>query len=433
MSMNGMMPRDVRKAWFAGLIVLAIAAMITYLAFTANQGRPLFSQPAQLKAVFNNVGQLAPEDEVRENSRRIGKVTDIELLPDHRVMVTMDLEGDPEVYGNAEASLRDQSVLGKKYVELDFGDPSQGPLPDRVINSVRPHEQAQDISQLFDVFDPQTRKSLSRSVRELGTGTAGHGRDLNDFLGAAPNLLADVQRISQAAASPEANLMELLRSTDRLASRFQGRAHELTALVENVNGTLEAINVDGAEPLGNTINHLPDTLGKARGAMDSLRGPLADTRAAMTDLQDGARALGAATPDVRGVLREGMEPVHKIPGVAEKANPAVDDLSHTFVDLRPFVPRVSEAVNTAVKPLSVIAPYAEDIAITGHDFSTLLGGFGKGDFRHALRVSLALPGGTLANGLTPVPSLPYSKPGESRAVKAPGGNVLSFLDQGEGR
>lgn len=432
MSMNEM-PREIRKSWFAGLVVLAVAGLITYVAFTANQGRLPLTEPTQLKAVFNNVGQLSPEDAVRKNGHRVGKVGEIELLPDHKIQVTMDLDGDPQVYRDAKATLKDESVLGRKYVEVDFGDPAKGPLASRVIKADKPHQQAQDISELFDVFDPQTRKSLTRSVRELGTGTAGHGKDLNSFLGAAPNLLSDVEEISAAAASPEANIGELIHTTERIASRFEGRTHELSELEENLGSTLDAINVDGARPLANTINDLPASLSSVRGATDSLHEPLADTRAAMDDLKGGAEALGAATPDVRGVLREGVEPVGKIPGVADKAEPAVEDLNHTLGDLRPFVPRVSEAVNTAITPLSVIAPYSEDIAITGHDFSTLLEGFGQGDFRHALRVSLALPGGTVASGLAPVPSLPYSKPGESRTVKTPAGTVLGFLDQGKGK
>lgn len=432
MAMN-QMPREVRKSWFAGLIVFALVVVIAYLAFTANQGRPPLSQPAQLTAIFDNVGQLAPGDQVRRNSHRIGQVSTIELQPDRRVRVTMTLDGDPKVYRDATASLWDESVLGKKFIEVDFGHPSAGPLVNGTITAPEPHQQAQDISKLFDVFDPRTRHSLSSSIQELGNGMVGHGADLNDFVGAAPNLLSDVQKVSKAASSPESNVNELLRTTDRLASRFTGREHELTSLQDNLNGTLEAINVDGAQPLGQTINALPSSLHDVRGALDSLNRPLADTRIAMTDLKAGASALGQATPDVRGVLREAIAPANKIPGVAEKAEPAVTDLRHTFADLRPFVPRTSEAFNTALTPLSVIAPYRGDIATTAHDFSTLLGGFGSGDYRHALRVSLAFPGGTVANGLAPVPSLPYGAPGQAARVKSSAGTALGFLDNGKGR
>lgn len=47
----------------------------------------------------------------------------------------------------------------------------------------------------------------------------------------------------------------------------------------------------------------------------------------MTQLQTGSRSLGDATPDLRGVLVEAPQPLDKLPGVSDSAEPALGSLT----------------------------------------------------------------------------------------------------------
>ncbi|MGH3433935.1 MAG: MlaD family protein, partial [Thermocrispum sp.] len=98
-------------------------------------------------------------------------------------------------------------------------------------------------------------------------------------------------------------------------------------------------------------------------ALTSLRQPLADTAVAMSEFAPGAKALGAATPDLRGVLREGVGPLKKVPPVADQAKPTVDGLRKVLDDARPLAPQLARTFANARQPVEYMSPYAPEVAL----------------------------------------------------------------------
>jgi phospholipid/cholesterol/gamma-HCH transport system substrate-binding protein len=398
------------RSFLVGVALLAVVALAAYVALTAKGGPPL-TQHIQVKAAFSDVGQLSTGDDVRQNSVRIGQVGAIDYS-NAEAIVTMDLESNETVYADAKAAMWDQSALGQKFVELDRGTPAAGPLGDRVVPRAQTAS-AMDIDQLLDVLDPQTRAATGSAVRELGTGVAGHSKDLHAFLAAAPGLLGDVGTVSGSLASDKANLPGLLGNAQRLTGQLAGRTDQLKELLKNMTSTLDAVNVDGGTPLRDVVVALPDTLTSVRAVHDSLKQPLADTQSAMAKLGPGAKSLGSATPDLRGVLREGIDPLHKIPGVAGSADPAVTGLTKTFSDARPLIPRLDKALADLHPFLTALAPYSVDIpglADGGAGFTNDSVYDSQGTVFGAVRIlPVIAPGSVL--GLFPQGYNPYPAPG----------------------
>lgn len=296
-------PRTQGRSFAVGIGVLLVAALIAYVSFTANEGRLPLSPSRTVRAAFADAGTLNPGDEVRENSIRVGTVSKVDIK-EHQAVVTMDLTEDRPLYANATAQLWDQSALGQKFVELKQGAPATGPLQNRVIPASRT-DSDHDLSDVLDVLNPPTRQALSSSLRELGGGAGGHGKDVNSFLGAAPSMLGDLQNVSGALSSRSTDLPGLIQSAQRLSSRFDGRQEQISSLLRQTDATLAAVNVDGGRPLDQTVGELPGTLHEASRALDSMDRPLVDAESAVGTLRPGARALGEATPALRGVLRDG--------------------------------------------------------------------------------------------------------------------------------
>lgn len=341
-----------------GVAAVAVAAGVTYLSLTAQEGLPGAAHTT-VTAEFGNIGTLQPGDDVRENSVRIGRVA-AARQEQGRAVVTLELEGSRTVHRDARASVQEQSALGQKFVDISPGSPGAGPLGDHAIPESRSADSA-DLDQALDTFDPRTRVSLQGAVGELGAGSAGRGQDLHDALAAAPELLAGTGQISDALASPKANLPGLLNSVDRLAGRFANNEQRLAALVDNGDRTMDAVAADDAAPLRESLRQLPATLRGAHGALTSLRGPLADTRSALTDVRSGAEELGRSTADLRGVLREAVPPMRQVPGVAALATPAVEELTHVSSDAQPLAPEVARGLSSAQEPLRALAPYSKEI------------------------------------------------------------------------
>ncbi|OJG06089.1 mce related protein [Pseudonocardia autotrophica] len=370
--------RSANLAFVVGLGVLT--ALVGMLVFAANASSGLpFSDSTTVKAAFTEIGSLREGDDVRVASTLAGSVQRIEP-GEGQVVVTMKLNPGVTVYRNAtadSATVAARSALGQKFVNLTPGTSDSGELGADDMLAARETRGAQEIGDLFPIFDEPTRAGLQSTLRETGGGLVGHQEDLHDLLETAPAALPALGTVSRTLAEDDGrNLTAMLRSADSLASRFQGREQQISDLLGSLDGTLDAVAVDRTEPLKATLDTAPAALGDVRRALDSLNEPLVHTESAMTALRPGGEALGQATPDLRGVLREAVQPLDKVPGVSDDAQPALEDLTVTATDLQPLSPRLAQTLDSAADPLTVLAPYAPEIsgfftnitsALSGHD------------------------------------------------------------------
>jgi phospholipid/cholesterol/gamma-HCH transport system substrate-binding protein len=411
--------RAMSRSFRAGVIVLGILLVVLYLTFKAQTGLP-FAPTTTVRALIGDVHSLRVNDDVRQLSKRVGRVSAIDYA-NGAALVTMEVNGTVDVYADAHAEIWDVSALATKFVELDLGSTAAGPLGDRPIETTRTVSSA-DLYQVLNVLDQPTRDAATRLVRELGGGATGHGKDLQDLLKTAPNLLTDLGTVSQALATDKADLPALLSTVDHLAGRFAGRQQEIASLVAQGAQTLDALSVDGGTPLGGTLNRLPSTLDVARSALDTLNGPLADTATAMRVLEPGATALTQSEKDLRGVLVDGVPVAGKIPGVAQQALPALADLTGTLADARPLAPPVRQAIGDLLTPLQVLAPYAPEIGqlfVRGASFVSQ----GPSPGVRYARLGLAPGIGTLTGGLLPSGNFAqnqYPRPGQAQNDRAQG-------------
>lgn len=363
--MAGSIAAKRRRHLLLGLIVVIAFAGCAVLAVTSQHGLPWASRTV-VRAAFDEVGSLRAGDDVRIASIRVGYVGEVGY-ENGRAIAELRFDGERPIYRDARAvaaSVGARSALGQKYVDFAPGDPGSGFLgPDQII----PPKQtvgAQELSDVLDVLDEPTRGALGSTVRELGHGTAGHGQDLHDTLTEMPAMLPDLGEVADALSTRDgADISGMLHAVDGLAGRFQGRQQEIGELAGRLDKTFAGVAVDRARPLADTLNKAPDTLHRVDGALRGLGPALADTEAAMRAVRPGAEALGAATPDLRAVLRDGRRPLDKVPGVAGDAEPAVDELAATFHDAKPLAPQVADTLRTARKPLEVLAPHSAEASM----------------------------------------------------------------------
>ncbi|WP_231644890.1 MlaD family protein [Sciscionella sediminilitoris] len=372
-----------------------------------------------VRAAFSDVGSLRPGDDVRIASVRVGQVGDIRLVRGVAI-ADLNLSSTDKIYRNANAtaaSVGARSALGLKFVNLNPGTPDAGALRPGQLLGPADTTGAQDVTDLLAVLDKPTRDALGSTIRQTGRGLAGHAKDLHDTVGALPDELPDVGTISRALSSRGgAGTARMLRAVDAFAGRFQGRQQQLAGLVRQLDTTLDAAATDGGAPLSATLRKVPGTLTEARTALRKLNPPLADTGSAMTQLRSGAEALGKATPDVRGVLREGVRPLNKVPPVATKADPAVRDLTGVMRDARPLAPKLTKTVNTAADPVATLRAYSPEIA----DFFTYVTrALSDGDDSGHWARFFIFPSTELLTGLVPglkdptVSRNPYPAPGQA--------------------
>lgn len=413
--------RRLRGSVIAGSIVVLFLGALVVLTFNSINGVP-FRPRTVVQAEFHNVHSLAVNDDVRQNSKRIGRVAKLEVRGND-ALVTMELDGHPSVYRDARAAIWDVSALAAKFVELEPGTPGAGALGDSVIPASR-NIDSSDIYQILDILDPKTRVAATSFLRQFGGGSAGHSADLHDFLTSSPAMLNNIGAVSEDLASKEFGMPQLLQSGESLVGRFRGREKQISELVRQTDQTFQAFVVNDGQPLRATLAKAPTTLSTLRPALDALTPPLAETQAAMVSLQPGAEGLGQATPDLRGFFRDAIPVAHKVPDFSDDAKPAVGDVTDTVRDARPLTPRAADTFEFLRDPISVLSPYGPEIGTWFTRMHSFVGQ-GPGNGKRYAHISVTFGAPEVTGGLVRSDTKrfidPYPKPGEAdRQTLRPG-------------
>lgn len=334
-----------------------IAAVIFGL--NATHGSPV-KERKTIEAEFDNVAGLMVGDDVRIASARVGYVEEMKVEDGDAVLVLKIDDPKQKVFADATAVVTDRSGFGQKFVTINPGSPKSGESNGRIerANTVR----AQDINELFNVFDEKTRGAANTTLREFGGGMTGHAQDLNDLLSNAPGILENTAAVSNAlAVNPSNDFVGLLQSSDRLAARFKGRQQHAADVLDQMGTVLAALAVDSGDPLGETLEDAPRTLDDVRTTLDDLQDPLENTAAAMEDLRPGAEALADATPDLRGFMRDSVDPLRALPNVNRKGVPAVESLTDLVHDARPLARQLIKTGDSGAPPVTRLAEYTPEV------------------------------------------------------------------------
>lgn len=403
--------RDDVRRFLIGVVTVGLGASIAYVGITVQGGGELpLKSYTTVRAVFEDVGTLKPQQKVTEDGVRVGLVTDIAYV-DGAARVTMRLDGVRPLYQDASAEIGNESALGKKFVDLDPGTAQAGPLGARDISSDRTRD-ARSLDDVLAAFDAKARRGLADGLQALGGGLQGHAADLRDATTVAPELLGDGRKVVATLADPATNLDDLLVTANDLAGQFEGRSATIAALLDEASTTLAAVNVEKTEALQTTLEELPAVLRTAQRGLGAINPVLDTTANAATRLRPGVEQLVRATPDLRGFLTESPPVARTVVKFTEEAEPALEALVPAVRDAKPLVDQLRTTFALADPFLTTLTPYWPDAGrlVSFHDL--LSGHFSP--TKHYFSAMLAFPG--LYNVSLPDPTVdvdPYPGPGES--------------------
>jgi phospholipid/cholesterol/gamma-HCH transport system substrate-binding protein len=115
-----MQPSPTRDL-IVGLFVLAGLAALGYISIQV--GGVAYTGPGglELYATFEEVGGLRPRAPVAIAGVKVGQVEQIELAPDMRARVTLDLDPGLELPSDTSARIVTSGLLGDQFVTLEPG------------------------------------------------------------------------------------------------------------------------------------------------------------------------------------------------------------------------------------------------------------------------------------------------------------------------
>jgi phospholipid/cholesterol/gamma-HCH transport system substrate-binding protein len=376
-----------------------------------------------VRARFVSASQIVKGNEVKVSGEPVGKVDDVRLTDDGQAELKLSISGDyAPLRRGTRAIIRQSSLSGvaNRYIDLQLGGADGDKIADGGRLSTDSTEAAVDLDQIFDTFDPKTRRATSNSVKFLRDFQAGQEDEANAALRYLNPLLSSSSRLFAEVNRDTPDFQRFIDETAKLVTDVSARDDALAGLVSNLATTTSALTSNG-EALGESIGLLPNVLRKANTTFVDLRASLDD----LTPLVD----------DAKPVVKDKLIPLlDELRPFARDARPAVRDLSETvrrdgadndLVELLRRQPAIDKIANKSAernganregalpattKALSDLAPqvgflrpYTPELVGWFDDFSTTGGYDALGNYS---RAGLALNGFALDPllGLLPVPA-----------------------------
>jgi len=370
--------------------LLAVAALLAALVVVGSVLLGAGGGDYVVRARFADAGQLVKGNLVSVAGVKVGSVSGIRLTPDGQAEIAMkidDAEYRPLRRGT-RAIVRQASLSGvaNRYIDLQLppGTETATIPPDGVIGQGETTS-AVDLDQLFNTFDPRTRKALSGLIRGENAIYAGRGEQagagwayLNPALAASDRLFQEVDRDTPM-------LQRFIGATSSLVTDVAQRHDQLAGLVDHLATTTTALGRQN-QALSDGIGRLPDFMRRANTTFVNLRATLDDAAPLVEESKPVARKLRPFFAELRPLARDARPTLRDLSQTIRA--PGQDDdlieLTNAAAPLRDIAvssaprdgasrdgafPATTKALSQATPELATARPYAPDLTGWFDDFS----------------------------------------------------------------
>lgn len=248
-------------------LLAVISLVVLYFGFHFLKGSDVFSRSNTYFVEYDNVDGLAVSNPVMLNGYPVGRVIQIDLVPEKNnvLKVSLDIRKNVPLPEGTKAVLVDGGVLGGKAIRLAMGS-SANALPDK---SILPGEKEPGIMALLQKQAAPVlthADSLMVNLAVVSEGFKETGESLNKVLA---NFDKTGNSLNLILAENRTRIGGLMDNLNKLSESLVETEKSIKPLLSNANTLVDSLN---ALSLGNTI-------AKAHQTLDELQKLLAGIKA----------------------------------------------------------------------------------------------------------------------------------------------------------
>jgi phospholipid/cholesterol/gamma-HCH transport system substrate-binding protein len=320
----------VRAAALAAVLVVAVVAAIVLL------GGP--GGGYTVKANFQNAAQLVKGNLVQTGGASVGKVSNIDLTPDGQAQVTMEINDDyAPLRRGTLATIRQASLSGvaNRYVDLRMAPQRAEKIPDGGVIDQDSTTTAVDLDEVFNTFDPPTRKALQGVIEGSANQFKGKGKPFNEGIAYLNPSLAASSRLFRELNRDTPLLERFIVSSSQLVTDIADRHDDLAGLVDQLATTTTAIGNQN-QALAEAISRLPAFERRANTTFVNLRAALDDLDPLVNDSKPVAKKLRPFLAELRPLARDARPTINDLSKIVSRPGAANDliELTREQVPLR---------------------------------------------------------------------------------------------------
>lgn len=262
-------------------------------------GAKLGNNPYTVTVNFRDALDLVPQSAVRVNDVPVGKITKVKLNG-WTAVITLKINRDAILPDNAEATIRQTSLLGEKFVSLEA--PQTGAVGRLGNGDVIPLQRSGRNPEIEEVlgaasllFNGGGLEKTNTIVKELNNTMNGNEPEIRSLFRSTGSLVSQLDNNKQ-------ELITSLEKVNNLAVAANKQTDAITGALDNLPGALRVVNDQRAQlvKLLQALNHLGDVATSV--VRDSKDNTVADLKA----LQPILTNLAASGDDLAKSLLAGV-------------------------------------------------------------------------------------------------------------------------------
>jgi phospholipid/cholesterol/gamma-HCH transport system substrate-binding protein len=352
-------------------VIVALAAAVIVLAiifFSGGSGH-------KYTLIFQNAGQLVPDNQVLIGGSPAGTVESIGLTDNN--LAEVKVEVDQELHEGTTAVIRATSLSGvaNHYVSISPGPNSNPALEEGAELGLSSTTTPVDIDQLFNTFPPPVRKGLGNFIRGNAAIYSGEGKNANNSYKYFGTALNRVTAFTRELNADQNLLSRFIVSSAKLTSAVAGRGEQLSSAVSNANTAFESIASQN-EAFDQTLRELPPVLRQSNTTFVNLRAALDDLEPLVNTAKPATKNLAPFLAELRPVFQKLVPFTHNLKLVVHRPGKG-NDAADLLTTLPAVQNQTSKAFPHSEEAISAFQPNLNFIRAYTPDFFNAIGKLGQ--------------------------------------------------------
>lgn len=251
--------------------------------------------------VFQNAGQLVPDNQVLIGGSPVGSVESIDLSDDNLAEVHVEVE--QELHDGTTAAIRATSLSGvaNHYVSISPGPNSSPELDEGAELGLASTTTPVDLDQFFNTFPPSVRKGLGNFIKGNAAIYAGQGKAGNETFKYFGPALNRTDAFVKELNADQRLLERFIVSSSKLVTTVAGRGEQLSSAISNANTAFSAIATQNVA-LDSSLRRLPPVLRQSNTTFVNLRAALDDIEPLIDTAKPATKNLAPFLAELRPVI-----------------------------------------------------------------------------------------------------------------------------------
>jgi phospholipid/cholesterol/gamma-HCH transport system substrate-binding protein len=370
-------PGAPRTSTIRTIAVGALVLVVLIIAYL------LFGQPggATYKLEFAEADQLVRGDQVQVGGVPVGSVTNIELTPDFKALVTIHVDSSlvPLHHGTvAQVRVPSLTTVANRYIQLNLGPNNYPAYPSGARLPASATREVTDLDKLFNTLNPKTLKGLQGFIQGTAEQYVGQSKALGISTEYFPATLSALTHLFSELSDEQPVFTSFLVESAKAVTTIGARQESLADLIENQNTAFHAIGLNQTD-LATALKELPGTLQQGNKTFSEVPATFAALREFVKESRPTTKPLDTLLERLRPLLTTATPVVRNFSEVFSRPGPDND-----LTDLVEALPALAKRLTTAgpvtvtalkesVPITAVFGPYAPDLVGTVRTFGAAAG------------------------------------------------------------